>query len=127
MVGSSTFAAAGGMEVETSAGSLPSSCPAMVATEFAMRFTGVRKSGISMKASTIATNQKRCSCVSSASRQRVEQNLLRLVRHSFRKRVDGKENHTRQNDTCDDKPQRNVEENIGFAGRRDEERQMVGS
>src|SRR5437660_311630 len=68
MGGSSTFAASGGMEVETSAGFLSSSCPAMVATEFAMRFTGVRKSGISMKASTIAINQKRCSCVSSASR-----------------------------------------------------------
>jgi hypothetical protein len=41
----------------------------MVSTDFAMRFTGVRKSGISMKASTIAANQNRCSCVSSASRQ----------------------------------------------------------
>src|SRR6266404_4261682 len=69
MVGSSTFAASGGMEVETSAGFLSSSCPAMVATDFAMRVTGVRKSEISMKASTIAANQKRCSCVSSASRQ----------------------------------------------------------
>jgi hypothetical protein len=39
--------------------------------------------------------------------------------------VDGQENHTRQNDACDDKPQRNVEDNIGVARCRDEERQMV--
>ena len=55
---------------------------------------------------------------------KVEQNLFRLVRHSFRQRVDGKENHSRKNDAGNDKHQRNIEEHVGFAGRRNEERQM---
>ncbi len=50
-----------------------------------------------MKASTIATNQKKCIVRKQREQaeqgDQVEQNLLRLVRHSFRKRVDGKVNH----------------------------------
>ena len=60
-----------------------------------------------MKASTIATNQKkwfvRKQRKQAEQGDQVEQNLLRLVRHAFRKRVDGKEHHTRQNDACNDK------------------------
>ena len=99
----------------------------MDSIEFAMRFTGVRKSGIyegqhdRYKPEKVVVRKQR---EQAEQGDQVEQNLLRLVRHSFRKRVDRKENHTRQNDACDDEPQRNVEEHVGFAWRRDKEWHM---
>ena len=123
------MAAFGGLGSERSAGGAAAvSCPAIVSTDVAMRVTGVEEVGDVDEGKDDGCEPEDMLMQKEGKqakyRDQVQLNFFRLVRHSFRQRMDRQEHDTGKHDGPYDDHHRDVVEHVGVTRRSDKERQM---